>query len=288
MYRKQVRRRRATLVLLVVACLVMISTSFSEGDDGPLHSAQNGVGSILTPLQEGADRALKPFRDLVNWFDETFDARGENEQLKEENQELRDELTKAQERYEEGLERKKITDVTAAEELASLERIDATVIGRSASAWTQTLQVDKGRRDGVSVDDAVVTGDGLVGRVASVTGGSSRVALLTDQETAVTARVLKRGPLGVVGAEVGDPDDLILELIEGGEEVDPGSELVTSGFANEEGLRSRYPAGIPIGEIRESDPGEQALQQRVHVKPFADLDRIVHVAVLGRGSGDSG
>ena len=79
MYRRQVRRRRATLVLLVVACLVLISSHFSEGEDGPLHSAQAGVGSILAPLEEGASRALKPFRDLVNWFDETFDARGENE-----------------------------------------------------------------------------------------------------------------------------------------------------------------------------------------------------------------
>lgn len=284
MYRKQVRRRRATLVLLVVACLAMISTSFSEGDEGPLHSAQNGVGSILSPLQEGADRALKPFRDLVNWFDETFEARGENERLQEENQELRAELAETQDRLEEGRERKKIADVAAGEELAALERVDATVIGRSPSAWTQTLAIDKGRKDGVSVDDAVVTGDGLVGRVSSVTGGTARVALLTDQETAVTARVLKSGPLGVVGAEVGDPDDLIFELIEGGEEVDPGSELVTSGFASDDGLRSRYPAGIPIGEIRESDPGEQVLEGRVHVKPFADLNRIVYVGVLTGGS----
>jgi rod shape-determining protein MreC len=284
MYRKQVRRRRATLVLLVVACLAMISTSFSEGDEGPLHTAQNGVGAILGPLQEGADRALKPFRDLVNWFDETFEARGENERLQEENQELRAELAETQDRLEEGRERNRIADVSAAEELASLERVDANVIGRSPSAWTQTLAIDKGRGDGVSVDDAVVTGDGLVGRVSSVTGGTSRVALLTDQETAVTARVLKGGPLGVVGAEVGDPDDLIFELIEGGEEVDPGSELVTSGFASANGLRSRYPAGIPIGEIRESDPGEQVLEGRVHVKPFADLNRIVYVGVLTRGS----
>src|SRR5680860_946271 len=102
MYRRQVRRRRATLVLLVVACLVLISTHFSEGEDGPLHSAQNGVGSVLAPLQEGANRALKPARDLVNWFDETWDARGENEQLLEENRELREKLTETTELLTEG------------------------------------------------------------------------------------------------------------------------------------------------------------------------------------------
>ena len=83
MYRKQVRRRRAVLVLLVVACLMLISISISEADDGPLHSVQNGLSSVLNPIGEGASRALKPGRDLVNWFDETLDARGENDELKD-------------------------------------------------------------------------------------------------------------------------------------------------------------------------------------------------------------
>ena len=89
MYRKQVRRRRAVLVVLVVACLVLISTHFSEGEDGPLHSVSDGIGAVLGPVQDGASRALKPIQDLVNWVDETFDARGENEDLRAERNELR-------------------------------------------------------------------------------------------------------------------------------------------------------------------------------------------------------
>ena len=83
MYRKQVRRRRAVLVALVVACLMLISISIREAESGPLHSIQRGISSVLNPIGEGADRALKPARDLVNWFDETFEARGENEELRE-------------------------------------------------------------------------------------------------------------------------------------------------------------------------------------------------------------
>ncbi len=75
MYRKQVRRRRAVLVLLVVACLMLISISISEADDGPLHSVQTGVSTVLSPVGEGASRALKPVRDLIDWFDETFEPR---------------------------------------------------------------------------------------------------------------------------------------------------------------------------------------------------------------------
>ena len=81
MYRKQVRGRRAILVLLVVACLMLISISISEAESGPLKSVQNGISSVLSPVQEGADRALKPFRDMVV-VRRDHDARGENDELR--------------------------------------------------------------------------------------------------------------------------------------------------------------------------------------------------------------
>ena len=72
MYRKQVRRRRAVLALLVVGSFVLLTITYGQGSNG----VQRGVSTIFSPLQAVADRALKPARDLVNWFDETFDARG--------------------------------------------------------------------------------------------------------------------------------------------------------------------------------------------------------------------
>ena len=168
MYRKQVRRRRAVLVLLVVACLALISTHFSEGDSGPLHSAQNGVGSVLSPLEDGANQALRPVRDLVNWFDETFAARGENEDLRAEVQDLRLELTRTEGELAAGLERGRISKIADADPLAAYRAVDARVSARSASTWNQIMRIDKGSSDGVAVDDAVVDGDGLVGRVSAV------------------------------------------------------------------------------------------------------------------------
>jgi rod shape-determining protein MreC len=282
MYRKQIRRRRATLVLLVVACLVLISSHFSESETGPLHTAQNGVGSALSPLQEGASRALKPARDLVNWVDETFDARGENPQLRAEVQKLRAALTKAEEELSEGTERGEIAAIAETDTLTDYELVDARVTGRSASTWDQVMTIDKGRSAGVAVNDPVITGDGLVGRVSSVSGGSARVALLTDQTTEVTAKVLGGGPVGIVGAEVGDPDDLVLELIRGDDEVKPGAELVTAGIEDPD-LTSLFPVGIPIGEAEQSTTGEQELRQQIHITPYADMSNIQFVSVLTGG-----
>ena len=77
MYRKQVRRRRAVLLLLVAASLTLLSLYYRESNGGPLHGVQDVVSTVFSPIESGADRALKPARDLVNWFGETFDARGD-------------------------------------------------------------------------------------------------------------------------------------------------------------------------------------------------------------------
>lgn len=283
MYRKQVRRRRAVLVSLVVACLVLISSHFSESEQGPLHSVQAGVGGVLGPLEEGASKALKPLRDLVNWFDETFDARGENEQLKKENAQLRQDLTDLTGQLEKVVEKGEIGKLVEESGLNGFTQVDANVIGGSPSTFNSTIQIDKGESAGVEVDDAVIAGDGLVGRVTSTSGGSSRVQLLTDQDSAVTARVMTSRTTGIVTAEVGDPDDLIFELIKSGEEVD-GEILVTAGFANEDGdLASLFPADIPIGLANESNPEQQETEQRVTVDPFVDLTRLEFVTVLTGG-----
>ena len=74
-YRKQVRRRRAVLALLIVGSFVLLTVTYGSGSNG----LQRGVSTIFSPVQSVADGALKPARDLVNWFDQTFDARGRNE-----------------------------------------------------------------------------------------------------------------------------------------------------------------------------------------------------------------
>ena len=58
------RRRRAVLLALVVCCLVLLTAYFGESSGGPLKSVQTGAMEVFAPVQEGANRALKPFRDL--------------------------------------------------------------------------------------------------------------------------------------------------------------------------------------------------------------------------------
>ena len=285
MYRKQVRRRRAVLVLLVVASLALLSLYFQEGSGGPIHRIQRVVAAVLGPLEEGADRALKPARDLVNWFDETFEARGENEKLQDELAEARDQLAQAQTAAQQAGELSRLEKLTGGGIVPDgSEPVTARVIGRSPSLWYSTVSIDKGSSAGVGVDDAVVAADGLAGRVTATTKGTAQVTLITDPDSSVTARVQPAGSIGVVEPLVGDPEDLLLNFVRADEDIGEGQMVVTAGFTSEQ-LDSVFPAGIPIGRVTDASLEEQQAYQRIHLEAFADLRDMEFVQVLTGGGG---
>jgi rod shape-determining protein MreC len=284
MYRKQVRRRRAVLVGLIVISLILVSSSFSEAESGPLHTIQRGVSTVLSPLEEGASRALKPVRDLVDWFDETFDARGQNDELRTEVAKLRAQLAAAEQAQSENDQFRKLVnlDRDSPADLTAYDKVTSRVIGRPSTVWYSTVTIDHGSSSGVELDDAVITGDGLIGRISEVTGGSAQVQLVTDHENAASAKVLPDGPDGIVEPEVGDPDDLVLDFINSQDAVEEGQILITAGWSNPK-VSSAYPFGIPIGSVTDAQTDTIDTNQRVEVKPFADLRNLEYVQVLTGG-----
>jgi rod shape-determining protein MreC len=281
-YRKQVRRRRAVLVLLIILALVLISTTFSESKSGPLHTVQQGVASVFAPLEEGATRALKPARDLVNWVSETFNARGENSDLKTDVQQLRNKLAKAQSAEGENEQLKKILGLDRKGVLAGYKPVTSRVIGRSPTVWYSTVTIDSGSGDGVAINDPVINGDGLVGRVTDVTHWTAEVTLITDSSSSVSGRVLPNGPDGVVEPEAGDPTVMLLDFIDKNEAIHEGQIVQTAGWSNGT-ISSAFPPGIPIGEVRDTTIGQQETYQHIRVDPFADMHDLDYVQVATGG-----
>jgi rod shape-determining protein MreC len=280
MYRKQVRRRRAVLLLLVVASLTLLSLYFREGSEGPFHRAQRGVAAALGPFEEVVDRALKPARDFVNWFDETFEARGENEKLREDLAEARDQLAEAQAAAQQSGELAKLRELTGGGLIPpGREGVTARVIGRSPTLWYSTVTIDKGTSAGLRVNDPVVAADGLAGRVSATTKGTAQVTLITDLESSVTGRVLPAGASGVVEATAGEPEELFLNYVQRGDEVAEGQMVVTAGYASGT-LDSLFPPGIPVGEVIEATVEEKQAYQRVRLEAFADLRDMEFVQAL--------
>lgn len=281
MYRKQVRRRRAVLTLLIIGSFLLLTITYGQSSGG----LQRGVSTIFSPLQTVADRALKPARDLIGWFDKTFEARGENSRLEEELVTARRQAVAGQEALQENAQFRKLFDFNRGPALAesAYERITGRVIARSPTVWHSAVTIDVGSDDGVRVDDPVISGDGLVGLVASAQGGSAQVTLITDHASAVSAKVLPGGVQGVIRPEVGDPEDLILDFIDSTKDVHGGQSVVTSGW-RAQGLASLFPPGLAVGEVTSASIVEQEASQQVHLRPYADLANLDIVQVLTGGS----
>ncbi len=156
--------------------------------------------------------------------------------------------------------------------------------GRSPTVWYSDVTIDKGSSSGIQRNDAVINGDGLVGRVTDLTAGTAKVELITDHDNAVSAQILPSGPTGIVEPEVGNPDELLLEFIDSNETILTNQILATAGWSDTtSGISSAYPAGIPIGRVSEAEAGQQGQLQRVHVEPFADLRNLDYLRVLTGG-----
>jgi rod shape-determining protein MreC len=279
-YRKQVRRRRAVLALLIVGSFVLLTVTYGQGSD----SVQRGVSAIFSPVQSVADRALKPARDLVNWFDETFDAKGKNARLHHELEIARKQAVGAQAAVAENAQLRKLLKLDESGAIPSgYAPVTGRVISRSPTVWFADVTIDVGSGDGAKVGDPVVNGDGLVGQVSAVTGGSAKVTLLADASSAVAAKIVPSGVQGVLKPSVGDPSDLILDFLNSEQRVGKGQSVVTSGW-RAAGLAAGDPPNLPIGEVTEASLVEQEAQQQVHVRPFADLRELDVVQVLTGGS----
>lgn len=282
MYDKTVRRRRLVLALLVVLSLALLTAYFGEAPGGGLHSVQRGFLTVVSPIQDGANKVLKPVRDLFGWFGDTLHAKSQRDQLLKRDDRLVKQLiaNQADERaYHELL---KLYRLDGALSVADYRPVNATVVYKSPNIWYSTITIDKGASDGVHVNDPVINGEGLVGKVTQVAPDGALVSLITDSAVEVTAEVSSTGAFGVVQPQVGDPGKLLLQYLPQGAAVAPGDYVMTAGTVSSQG-DSLYPKGIPIGQVTSVD--EQSPFKSVNVSPVANLHNLDVVQVLTHSSG---
>jgi rod shape-determining protein MreC len=284
MHDKVVRRRRAVLAALVVLSLILLTAYFGESSGGGLHAVQRGSMQVLAPIQEGANRALKPVRDLFGWFGSTLDAKQQRDQLRAERDELRQQLAQTSAALTQAQQQDGLQQQNTSGGLSQYQPVQARVYSRSPSTWYQTLQINKGSSDGVRVDQPVIAAAGLVGRVKQVSSGNAQVMLLTDQDFGVSART-RAGDPGIIGPVQGTPGDLLFDLVPKAQRVRKGDLIITAGTTTAR-LPSPFPQGIVIGNVSRIEYGEGPLDRRIHVTPAADLRRLDMVEVLTQPQAD--
>jgi rod shape-determining protein MreC len=282
-YDKTVRRRRVVLGLLVASSLILLTAYFGESAGGGLHSVQRGVLDVVAPIQEGASRVLKPVRDLFGWAGDTLDAKGQLKDVRKDRDALRAQNIQLQAQLRDDAQLRAQVQLNDKHSLTDNGPVSAHVIAQDPNLWFTQVTIDKGTSSGVHENQAVVNGEGLVGKVTSAAASTAIVTLVTDHTTQLGATVSDSGVKGLLGVEAGHPTDLVLNSLSSKDVVKPGEMVVTSGTVSKvDKFPSPYPRDIPIGRVTSVDePGSD--NQQVHVAPFANGRRLDLVEVLTKG-----
>jgi rod shape-determining protein MreC len=272
-------RRRVVVGVLTVLSLALVSVYFREAPGGPLHDVQGAGAAVLRPFQVGAERVSRPFRDLYGWFDGLLTAKGENERLRAQVETLRRQAiqneTAAQD-YDELLKSLAFQDLPG---VRDYRKVNTRVISHPPSQYEKEIVVAAGTNSGIAINDAVISGGTLVGKVTNVTPSTAAVTLITDETSAVSARNLRSGAIGLVQA--GSGDSLVLNRITRDKDVGVGDIVVTAG-SRVGRLPSLFPNGIPIGYVSSVGQSDTDPFKQIQVQSDIDLSDLYAVTVLVR------
>ncbi len=269
-YRRS-RRQRFVLLLLVLTSVTVITLDFRGDDDGALDGIRRGARDVFAPVQSAADRAFAPIGDFFGGLTRYGDVKAENDRLRSELEEARGELLR---QAGADRERQSLLELQQLTFAPNIPAVAARVVSTSPSNFQVTIGIDKGSDGGIERGMPVVTGAGLVGRVAEVSRTQATVLLITDRTSNVGVRLQSSGDVGVANGE-GPRQPLRIDLVQLESEVQPGEAVVTSGLQ-----QSVFPPEVPVGRVRSARVPPGGLKQEVTVDPVVDLERLEFVKVL--------
>lgn len=251
--------RRPDWTVFTVSCVVSIVLMLLPG------TAQVRVvwflqHTILAPVEAGADAVERGIS--VYW---------ENQKLRKRVTELQIEADAREGQRAENVRLKRLLDLR---DEAPRDLVAARVVGRSLDRLGGSLTIDKGSSDGIARDDAVVTPDGLVGRVDRTTAHGARVLTLLHRECSVAVRLSRSRVDGILEWQFGDRPLLDLLYVPSQEDVKRGDLVLTSG------LGGIFPSGIRVGTVRRVGLAENGLMKTVSIRPAVQFEGLQEVLVF--------
>jgi rod shape-determining protein MreC len=263
-------RSRFTLLLLVLTSITVLTLDFRGS--GVVEDVRGGAATVFGPLRDAGAWVGSPVADAWNGVFSYGDLEAENEDLRERIAELEGEMAQSEDALEQLDE---IDRLEGIRRWTDEESVVARVTGSSLSNFEQTVELDKGSDQGISVGMPVVTGAGLVGRVVQVTGSRSAVQLVTDPTFDFGVRLSGSDEVAIAhGTGEGEPL-AVEEGIPVNVEVNERQLVTTSG-----GDRGILPQDIPVGRVLSVTTSADQLHRVLEVRLLADLDDLSYVRVI--------
>jgi rod shape-determining protein MreC len=264
------RYRNVTILAVMLFVQVLgLAVQVKRGGSGEsTRLIRTWTVSTVAPLEKVIVWCQSGFGNLWSSYVYLRGVRQENRDLKFEIEQLRLEQVRL---TEDAQQARRLQSLLGFKEQYIAKTVAAQVIGSSGSEQSRSVYIDKGTSDGVEKDMAVITADGVVGKILRAFGSTSQVLLISDQSSGVGAILDKSRLQGVVkGTAAGE---VILENVMTDESVAPGERVVTSGGDQ------IFPKGLTVGTVMKVSPGAD-LFLNIRISPSASLNRLEEVLVI--------
>jgi rod shape-determining protein MreC len=261
------RQRTAVLFIAVMlGHIILISAQVNSRAGVPLLEVV--TFGAFAEVQRGAAGFTGSFRNAWNGYVGLRGARAENEQLKKQLGALQVQFQQERARAERA---RQLENLLGFQSELKIETLPAAVIGAGATNEFRVITIDRGSKNGLTTNMAVIAPTGVVGRVVTPTKHASKVQLLIDRNAAAGALVERTRVQGII---IGRGEDLVrMDFVSATADVKVGDSVVTSGI---DGI---YPKGFVIGRVETVAPGN-GIYKVVQVRPTVEFNRLEEVLVI--------
>lgn len=254
----------------LLAALILFSLNVPRHREANV--VERTVINLFAPILKPVAKVSSVVENIWDGYINLVNVRQENVRLHAAIKELNSRLAAGDEAL---LENQRLDNLLEMKEAIKPPTLGAAVIGEDVSAWFRTLVIDRGSSSGLKVGMAVLAADGVVGQVVKVAATTSRVLLLTDHASGISATIQRSRARGVVK---GKGEGLCsLEFTTREEDVKVGDQVVTSGIGGV------YLKGLPVGEVTMVKRGQYGIFQTVTIRPSVNLAHLEEVLVVLRG-----
>ncbi|HHX23088.1 MAG TPA: rod shape-determining protein MreC [Thermoanaerobacterales bacterium] len=271
--RRLLRNRRWQLILLLLVISIAI-VNITIKNDFIFNSIEIPVITLLSPVQEVLSKAGFTIKEKIDAIPQILYLQQENEELKKEVAEL---LHYKQNLVEFQRENADLRNLLGFKERSFQYDLEAAeVIARDSGNWFNIILIDKGEKHGIKKDMAVITDKGLVGYTISTAPNTSKVMIITDERSSVSAMLQRTRDNGIVKGTIDPAPSGYLKM----DYLPQDANLVKGDIVISSGLGGLIPKGIVIGEVIEAKKEPHDLMQYAIIKPAVDFQRLEHVFVI--------
>jgi rod shape-determining protein MreC len=270
--RNFIKNKYFWLVLIVfIGTFWLINNTSSERHN--ISVLEKMIRDAYTPLQSGVVEFKENLGQVNAFFASKQEMHQEIARLQEENQRL---IMENQVLREDKMELRRLRSLLGFRDISldKYQMVGARVIARSPNNWYRNIVIDKGTDSGIRKGMAVISPNGLVGRVASVSRESAHVDLIIHREIAVGAIVQENRETQGIVEGLGISQSLRMVNIPYYSSIKEGYHIITSG------LSESYPKGIDIGRVKEVDLQPDGILLSALVEPSVDFDKLEEVLVI--------